>query len=55
MDGKHWHTGLEHILLYGVSALIVFNLIRIGAARATTSSNRFVSSAGQVAGSLVRF
>jgi hypothetical protein len=50
---KHWHSGAEHILLYGLSALIVFNLIKIIAAKAVSSSNNFVQTAGKVGGSLV--
>jgi hypothetical protein len=35
MEGKHWHHGVENIVVYGLSALIFFNLLKIGAAKAS--------------------
>lgn len=26
----HWHASVENVLLYGISAIIVINLVRIG-------------------------
>lgn len=50
---KHWHTGAEHILIYGLSALLVFNLIKLISAKMVLSSNDTVATAGKVGGSLV--
>ena len=50
---KHWHTGAEHILLYGLSAVLVFNLIKIISAKLVNSSNGALQTAGKVGGSLV--
>ena len=29
----HWHVSIENVLVYGVSAIIVINLARIGSAK----------------------
>lgn len=29
MNGIHWHGSVENVILYGVSALIVINVIRL--------------------------
>lgn len=54
MEGKHWHTGADHILIYGLSAILVINVVYYVAAKMATSRNKFVQNAGLVAGSLVR-
>jgi hypothetical protein len=50
----HYHATIEHILLYGVSAIIVINLVRIGAAKLGTMDGA-MGAAGRSIGALVTF
>lgn len=47
----HFHAGIEHVLLYGVSALIFFNVLNIVAAHAVTQGGmvgKFGSALGAI-------
>lgn len=53
--GAHWHTSAENVIVYGVSALVFFNLWAIGAAFLARQDNRTVAAIGKGAGALVTF
>ena len=55
MKSVHWHTSAENVIVYGVSALVFFNLWRIGSAFLARQNNEAVSSIGKAAGALVTF
>lgn len=50
----HYHATVEHILLYGVSAIIVINLWRVAAAWAGTKGGA-IGTIGHAAGTLTTF
>lgn len=50
----HYHATIEHILLYGVSAIIVINLTRIAAAK-IGAMDGVMGSVGRSVGALVTF
>lgn len=50
----HWHLGVDHVLIYGVSAIVVINLIRIIAAWMVNRGGT-LETAGTVLGGLVHF
>lgn len=51
---NHWHISIDNILLYGVSALIVFNVIRLVASLMVAKGGA-LETPGKVLGSLVHF
>lgn len=51
--GNHIHSDVLSILIYGASAILVINLVRLGAAKLT--EYRTTETFGRVAGSLVHF
>lgn len=51
---EHWHLTVDHIIIYGVSALIFFNLVKIVAAKAGAQPGP-IGTAGRAVGSLVTF
>lgn len=50
----HYHATIEHVLLYGVSAILVINLTRIAAVKLGTQPG-IVGSIGRSVGALVTF
>jgi hypothetical protein len=54
MEGKHWHHGIENIIVYGISALIFFNLLKISAAKASRLPG-FPGQIGKAVGGLTYF
>ena len=50
----HWHVSAENVLIYGVSALIVFNLIRLLAAAMVGAGGAW-EAPGKVLGGLIHF
>ena len=50
----HYHATIEHILLYGVSAIIVINVTRLGAAKLSTQPGA-LGQIGRSVGALVTF
>lgn len=51
---EHWHATVDHIFLYGVSAIVVINFWRIVAAKLGTMEGP-IGSLGRNMGSLVHF
>lgn len=51
----HTHTGFDAFLFAGISALVFLNLVRFAAAKAVTSENPTLKSAGKAVGALVTF
>lgn len=54
MREGHWHTGVENVLVYGLSAIVVFNLWRIAAAH-VAKQDGMIGQLGKSAGALVSF
>lgn len=54
MPSIHWHSSIEDVILYGVSAIIMINLIRFGAAKLAKVDGP-VGTIGHAAGALVTF
>jgi hypothetical protein len=54
MTGGHWHIGVDHIIVYGVSAIIVINLVRLIASAMVANGGTW-ETPGKVLGSLVHF
>lgn len=52
---EHVHIGVEHLLIYGVAALVFLNLWRLLAAMLVTSENAYAEKAGAAMGALVHF
>lgn len=52
---EHYHTSLENVLVYGISAILVINLIQIGSGWLVKSSNPALASVGKATGALVSF
>lgn len=50
---KHVHSGVTFVLLAGLSAILVENLIRLAAAHAVESDVAWLRSFGKAAGALV--
>lgn len=50
----HYHATVEHILLYGVSAIIVINLVRIASAKLGAQPG-VIGQIGKSTGALVTF
>lgn len=50
----HWHLGVDHVLIYGLSAIVVINLVRIIAAWMVNRGGK-LETAGTVIGGLVHF
>lgn len=48
----HWHTGIDHIIIYGLSAILVINLLRLAAVQLATQPGIF-GSIGRSVGALV--
>ena len=53
MNG-HWHIGVDHVIVYGVSALIFFNLLRLIAAQMVSAGGSW-ETPGKVIGGLLHF
>jgi hypothetical protein len=51
---EHWHATVDHVLLYGVSAIIVINITRILAAKLGAMDGP-LGTVGQNVGALVHF
>lgn len=51
----HFHGGVEHILLYGVSAIIVIDVLGLVAGRMVASNQPYVSQVGKALGAIVPF
>jgi hypothetical protein len=54
MEGKHWHTGIDHVLFYGLSAIVVINLLYLAGAKLAMTQNPIARKTGLVIGSLVK-
>lgn len=52
---EHYHASIEHILVYGVSAILVINLTRIISGWMVNSKVSGLQTVGKAAGSLVHF
>lgn len=52
---EHLHTGPVNILVYGLSAWVVFNLIRFTAAAMVTSDNPMLDKVGRILGASISF
>lgn len=52
---QHLHTGPIQVLVAGLSAILVIQLIRMTAAMALDSDSEFVRRSGKVMGALVHF
>ena len=53
-NADHFHSGVDSVLLYGVSAIIVINLVRIGAGKLAAQPG-VVGQIGSAIGGLVHF
>jgi hypothetical protein len=53
MNG-HWHIGVDHVIVYGVSALIFLNLLRLIAAAMVNAGGNW-ETPGKVIGGLLHF
>ena len=51
----HFHGGVEHVLLYGVSAIIVIDVLGLVAGRMVASNQPYVSQVGKALGAIVPF
>lgn len=51
MEKMHWHTSVENVLIYGISAIIVINLVRLASAQLL--NNEQTAGAGRALGALV--
>lgn len=51
----HWHASVDQILLYGLSALVVMNLLRLVAVPMVNSNQPLVKNVGAGLGALVTF
>jgi hypothetical protein len=54
MNPGHWHTGAENIAIYGLSAIVVFNVWRVVAAH-VAKQDGLIGQIGKSAGALVSF
>ena len=52
---EHYHSSVENVIFYGLSAILVINLTRIGASWAAKSQTPMLASAGKAVGALVTF
>jgi hypothetical protein len=48
----HWHVNIESVLVYGISAIIVINLGRLGAAQLAKRDGR-IGDVGRALGAVV--
>lgn len=55
LPSVHWHGSVENVLLYGVSAIIVIDVLGISAAWLTRQNNPTVSAVGKALGAIVPF
>ena len=51
----HFHASLENVLLYGLSAIVVIDVLGIAAARMAGSHVKAVSQIGEALGAIVPF
>lgn len=54
-SGDHLHSGVVAVLWVTVAAVVGINLWRLAAAKAVSSGNPALQSAGKAAGALVHF
>lgn len=52
---EHYHTSIEHILLTGLSAIIVIDVLGLLAIQMVRSRNEIVSRTGKALGAVVPF
>jgi hypothetical protein len=50
----HWHLGVDHVLIYGISAIVVINVLRLIAAGMVSAGGNW-EAPGKVLGALVHF
>ena len=50
----HYHASIEHIILYGVSAILFINIVGLGAAM-LAKRDGVIGAAGKAIGSVVPF
>lgn len=53
MNG-HWHVSVDNVIVYGVSAIIVINLVRLLASAMVAAGGNW-ETPGKVLGGLVHF
>lgn len=51
----HYHAGIEHIVVYGASAILMIHVIRFVAARAVNANIPAVQTIGKALGATVHF
>lgn len=51
---EHYHLTIEHVVIYGVSALLFFNVLRIVAVKLGAQPGP-IGTAGRAVGALVTF
>lgn len=52
---EHFHTGLENVIFYGLSAILVINITRFVAAKMAKSNNPSIAGIGSAIGATVQF
>lgn len=53
MHTPHWHASVDQILLYGLSAIVVFNVVRLIAIQVSKVDNPAAQTVGGALGALV--
>lgn len=53
MPKAHWHASVDQILLYGLSAIVVFNLVEWVGAKLAKTSNPWLKTTGEAMCALV--
>lgn len=51
----HFHGGIEHVVLYGLSAIVVIDILGLAAGRMVAAKNPMISNAGKALGAVVPY
>lgn len=54
MIPKHWHGSMEHVVVAAIGTMVIFQVVRFGAARLATRDDVF-GTAGKSVGALFSF
>lgn len=54
MIPKHWHGSMEHVIVAAIGTMVIFQVVRFGAARLATRDD-VIGTAGKSVGALFSF